>query len=212
MDKADQVGPAIPDSRTCPEAGLSVRIQLAEHDIVASAGLDVTDIVRLAATRQRVGAALLDRLCSESESQAVLTASDPDDALALAFGLKEAAIKAAGGMPSGGRFKDVDASSLLLAAQTWELSTTGIGRRAPGARQPVMLKDGSLQLPPGTSLPVEVGGELWAAIQRFCGRWLGLRAVAGSVRLDRGTRVTWLVVLAPQTPPPRETSDDRGER
>lgn len=82
---------------------------------IISGGVDVTDTARLAASWRRVGPMFLDRIATPTERREVKMAPDPSDALAVLFGVKEAVIKAVGGMPSGGRFTDIEVATLVGA-------------------------------------------------------------------------------------------------
>ncbi|GAA1428035.1 hypothetical protein GCM10009616_06720 [Microlunatus lacustris] len=82
---------------------------------VLTAGVDLTDVQRIATALHRTGSSLVRRVCGPAE-QVALAGLGPallPWGLAVSFGLTEAAVKAAGGIPPGSRFPDVDASALI---------------------------------------------------------------------------------------------------
>ncbi len=95
--------------------GRTLRLDVAGPARLVATGVDLTDVGRIAAALQRTGPALVRRVCGPGE-RAVLDQLGPAMlpwALALAFGLTEAVVKAAGGIPPGGLLTDVDASAVL---------------------------------------------------------------------------------------------------
>lgn len=83
-----------------------------------AAGIDVVDIGRIAKMHLEFGDRLVQRLCTPEEIEVLTmqTSSQRPPALALAFGIKEAVIKATRGIRPGGRFTDIDSSALLTEA------------------------------------------------------------------------------------------------
>jgi phosphopantetheine--protein transferase-like protein len=79
---------------------------------VVHAGIDLVDVERFRLAVARSGPGLLRRVLSDDEQLWVHRTDDPVGAAAAAFGVKEAVIKAAGGMPRGGRFRDVSTPPL----------------------------------------------------------------------------------------------------
>lgn len=92
-----------------------------------TAGVDLTDALRIRSALDHFGSRLVGRLCGPGE-RAVLLRYDEQVlgwGVALAFGLKEAVIKAARGFAPGGRFTDIDTSALLLHALRSPCDVTG---------------------------------------------------------------------------------------
>lgn len=82
---------------------------------VRAAGLDLTDVAKIRGLLDRWGESAIRRLCTSGEADIVrrLPPEHRPYGLAAAFGLKEAVIKAAGGIPRGGRFTDTDTAGVL---------------------------------------------------------------------------------------------------
>lgn len=111
--------PAWPDAlsaaATAPGQRVGLELPLPVGVAITHAGVDLTDIGRLGWAYGRQGFALLFRLCGNAEQHVLARCSGPDKVLllAVAFGLKESVIKACSGIPSGGRFADIDTSVVL---------------------------------------------------------------------------------------------------
>jgi phosphopantetheinyl transferase (holo-ACP synthase) len=79
---------------------------------VAAAGLDLADANRLDGAVARSNGSLLNRLFDADERAACMadagSAADADPmSVARLFGIKESVVKAIGGMPRGGRYRDM---------------------------------------------------------------------------------------------------------
>lgn len=92
-----------------------------------TAGVDLTDADRIGSALQRHGSRLVGRLCAPAERRVLMRYDDAvlGWGVTLAFGLKEAVIKAAKGFPVGGRFTDIDTAALLLRALRSPCDVTG---------------------------------------------------------------------------------------
>lgn len=109
---------SLPPATTAQGARIGIELPLPVGTAITHAGVDLTDIGRLGWAYGRQGFALISRLCGEAERQVLARCSGPDKVLglAIAFGVKESAIKACSGIPSGGRFADIDTSAVLETA------------------------------------------------------------------------------------------------
>lgn len=142
-------------------------LSLVPQRAVLAAGVDLVDVNRVADLHAQWPERLVRRLCSPEEIAVLAELSEQwrPHALALAFGLKESTIKAAGGIPHGGRFTDTDGSDILR-------------RSAHDSR---------------LSGRVRVTGSTGAAIDgRTEGE--DRRCEGGAVLLDAGTWLCWVMV------------------
>jgi phosphopantetheinyl transferase (holo-ACP synthase) len=134
-----------------------IEVTVPEQSRIRAAGVDLTDVQRIGLSRVRYGSRLMRRLCGEAERRALSSYSDAlvPFGLALAFGLKESVIKAAGGFPPGGRFVDIDTSALLNSAR----QAAPVGSTVGGVFGPVVV-DGATRrrLAPSGRPTTLVGG------------------------------------------------------
>ena len=116
-----------------------------------AAGIDLTDVARIAAALHRTGPALIHRLCGAGEQR--MLAAGPRHllpwGLSLAFGLKESVVKAVGGFPAGGLFTDIDTAALLGLA--WTAGRPGSDLEGPVAVHGVTGQALAAMVPTGAS-------------------------------------------------------------
>lgn len=130
-----------------------IRLPIHDQTSVHSGGVDLVDVDRIDLLWQRTGLRLIERICTDGEWNALRAKRVNDhsggftDALARCFGVKEAVIKTAHGLPSRGRFSDIDTTALLRPGL------------APEAPYPIRLS--------GVTAEVLAGLELLAGIRRF---------------------------------------------
>jgi hypothetical protein len=151
---------------------------------VHAAGVDLGDVNRLHAAIDRSGPALVRRLFDADERAAVRGGDDEAGTAAL-FGIKESVVKVVGGMPAGGRYRDIQI----------DLSGLGGSGGLDATGQPV---------PTGTSIPaqtpVRLGGEL--------ARWAdehGVEVTAGGTPFVDGLVLAWALAVPADSRPTGES-------
>lgn len=126
-------GPAVPENGN----GIGVRCGTANprpprDTTLISAGIDLVDLERFRLAVHRTRGRILERVLAPEERAEIrnLPVEQQVDAAARVFGVKEGAIKALGGMPSGASFTDIAMPS-SSGASPWPLDARGtFGRRA----------------------------------------------------------------------------------
>lgn len=89
-------------------------------------GVDLADSVRLAKAVTRSGRAILERAFTEWELATIAGSGSPffTEAAAL-FSVKESVVKAVGGLPAGGRLRDIEVGPPVDGTMTRELRLHG---------------------------------------------------------------------------------------
>lgn len=92
--------------RAMSEASRTVIVTTGQFTHGVSAGVDLVDVQRLGRAVDTCGPALMHRLFDADERAACADGAE-ETATAVLFGIKESVIKVIGGMPPGGRFRDI---------------------------------------------------------------------------------------------------------
>ncbi|WP_052305370.1 4'-phosphopantetheinyl transferase superfamily protein [uncultured Thermomonospora sp.] len=123
-----------------------------------SGGVDLADALRLGRAAERTGPAVLARALTERELCECRLAGDRFiTEAAIRFSIKESVVKALGGLPPGGRLRDIEVGPAAGDALHRRVRLHGPVRERAAARSGEELRAGAAEWAPGLVLGWAIG-------------------------------------------------------